>query len=139
MSVAEKSDVVLWARVVEDVREGSVAGAPNTWNARKAQLAVKLYKSRGGKYRSRKSRKNSLRQWTDEDWGYIDDKPGNRYLPKDVRKSLSRGEKMAENRRKKSASRAGKSRASYSKSVAAKLRKSRKSHGLRTSHNHNYN
>lgn len=127
MSVAEKSNPKLWLEVVADIKKGSVAGAPNTWNARKAQLAVKRYKSRGGKYKSRKSRKNSLAQWTKEEWGYINDTPGNRYLPKAVRESLTTNEARVENRRKKSATRKGKSRASYSKSVATKLRKSRKS------------
>lgn len=126
MSVAEKSNPKLWQEVVQDIKKGSVAGPPNTWNARKAQLAVKKYKSRGGKYKSRKSRKNSLSQWTKEEWGYINDKPGNRYLPKAVRESLTANEARTENRRKKSATRKGKSRASYSASVAAKLRKSRK-------------
>lgn len=134
MSVAEKSDPELWENVVREVKNGSTAGTANTWNARKAQLAIKIYKSRGGKYRSRKSRKNSLRQWTDEDWGYIDGKPGNRYLPKSVRESLSPAEKRVENSRKKSATRKGKQRASYSASVATKLRKSRKSHKSHKSH-----
>jgi hypothetical protein len=121
MTTAEKTDPALWAEVIAEVRGNT------PWNARKAQRAVQIYKQRGGKYRSRKSRENSLAIWTAEDWGYIDGKPGNRYLPAGVRKSLSRKEARTENRRKKSATRKGKNRASYSASVAAKLRKSRKS------------
>lgn len=119
MTTAEKTDPALWAEVIAEVRGNT------PWNARKAQRAVQIYKQRGGKYRSRKSRENSLAIWTAEDWGYIDGKPGNRYLPAGVRKSLSRNEARTENRRKKSATRKGKTRASYSASVAAKLRKSR--------------
>lgn len=95
MTTAEKTDPALWAEVIAEVR----GNAP--WNARKAQRAVQIYKQRGGKYRSRKSRENSLAIWTAEDWGYIDGKPGNRYLPAGVRKSLSRKEARTENRRKK--------------------------------------
>jgi hypothetical protein len=127
MSVAEKTDPQLWAEVVAQVKSGSTSGPAGTWNARKAQLAVAIYKRRGGKYKSRKSRKNSLSQWTEEDWGYIDERPGNRYLPRKVRESLTPAEKRTENRRKKSATRSKKQRAPYSKSVAAKLRRSRKS------------
>ena len=116
-----KSDPELWSEVAASVKKSSRAGPSGTWNARKAQLAVAEYKSRGGKYKGRKSRKNSLVVWTKEDWGYINDKPGNRYLPADVRAALTPEEKKIENRRKKSASRKGKSRASYSSSVAAKF------------------
>jgi len=124
---AVKSDPRLWETTVAEVKNSTLAGAPGTWNARKAQHAVRIYKSRGGKYSSRKSRKNSLRQWTDEDWGYINDKKGNRYLPKKIRESLTPAEARTENRRKKSATRKGKSRAKYSASVAEKLRRSRRS------------
>lgn len=127
MSRAQKSDPVLWEKVVAEVKSGSKSGPAGTWNARKAQLAVSVYKQRGGTYVGKKSRDNSLAQWTREDWGYVNDKPGNRYLPMKVREELTPAEVRTENIRKKSATRNGKQRASYSSSVAAKLRKSRKS------------
>lgn len=126
MSTATKSDPKLWQQVVSEVRAGAVAGLANTWNARKAQLAVKIYKKRGGEYIGRRGAKNSLRQWTAEDWGYIDDKPGNRYLPRKVRDSLTSSEKRDENRRKRSATRRHSTRASYSERVREKLRRSRR-------------
>jgi hypothetical protein len=131
MSTAVKSDPALWARIVKKIKAGSVAGTAGTWNARKAQLAVSEYKEAGGSYHGRKSRDNSLAQWTKEDWGYIDGKPGNRYLPKQIRNKLTTADARTENRRKKDATRKGKTRASYSartRDLFRQSRKSRKSH-----------
>jgi hypothetical protein len=49
MEAAVKSDPQLWIRVVNAIKNSDRAGPAGTWNARKAQLAVKEYKSRGGK------------------------------------------------------------------------------------------
>lgn len=137
---AQKNNPKLWATVVAEVRDGDKAGPAGTWNARKAQLAVAIYKKRGGTYRGKKSADNSLAVWTKEDWGYIDGKPGNRYLPADVRDALTPREKAVENARKKRATASGKQRASYSDSVVGKFREthtsfahSRKSVRSRTS------
>lgn len=112
----------LWAECVDEVKSGDKAGPAGTWNARKAQLAVNLYKQRGGKY---SGKRGELSQWTKEDWGYIDGVRGNRYLPKAVRDSLTPQEKREENRRKRLATSRGSQRAKYSPSVAAKLSRSR--------------
>jgi len=118
----------LWTRIKNKYHRGSVAGPAGTWNARKAQLAVKEYKSKGGKYPStRKSPTNSLVRWTREDWNYIDSKHL-RYLPKSVRDKLSPREKAIENKRKKKAIIKSKKtkkivKAKYSKSVLLKMRK----------------
>lgn len=127
MSVAVKTDPELWSRIVAKTKKGDRGGPAGVWSARKAQLAVAEYKSRGGKYKAlgEKSRDNSLTRWSKEDWGYIDNVKGNRYLPAKVRRSLSSSEKRIENRRKREATRKGKTRASYSKKVASKLRGSR--------------
>lgn len=122
-----KADPKLWANVVKDIKNSPRAGPTGTWNARKAQLAVAEYKAKDGKYVGRKSSNNSLSKWTQENWGYIDGVKGNRYLPANVRKSLTTKEKTTENRLKRNASRKGIQRASYSRSVSAKLSKSRKS------------
>ena len=125
---AVRSNPQLWADVVEEVKNSSLAGPASTWNARKAQHAVRIYKERGGKYRGKKSDQNSLVVWTKEDWGYINEKEGNRYLPKKVRDSLTDKEKAIENRRKRQATAAGQPRAKYSDSVARKVRRSKSLH-----------
>jgi len=116
----------LWTRIKNKYHHGSVAGPAGTWNARKAQLAVKEYKSKGGKYPAKRSPTNSLVKWTREDWNYIDEKHL-RYLPKSVRDKLSPKEKAIENKRKKTAinlrKKTGKLvKAKYSKSVLLKMR-----------------
>ena len=90
----------------------------------RAQLAVQEYKRLGGKYIGSKVRssKNSLVKWTKEDWGYIDGKPGNRYLPKSVRDKLTPSEKRTTNLQKKKATLKGVQRAPYSKSLLVKMR-----------------
>ena len=60
MSTATKSKPTLWKRIVANVKAGSKGGNVNEWSARKAQLAVALYKKSGGGYRGKKSSSNSL-------------------------------------------------------------------------------
>ncbi len=98
---------------------GGVAGK---WNARKAMLAVAEYKRRGGKYVGRRSRRNHLRKWQREDWGYVDGDPNGRYLPAAVRARLTAREKAAEKRKK--SGKKGKW-VPYSDSVAKKMRKAK--------------
>jgi FtsZ-interacting cell division protein YlmF len=76
-----------------------------------------------------KKSQKSLKKWTKQKWGYItksdEKKPRSkrgRYLPKSVRKSLTKGQKAYENRKKRAASKAGKQRARYSKSTRRKMR-----------------
>lgn len=116
-------DKPLWNRIKNKIQRGSIGGKADTWNARKAQLAVKEYKKAGGKYPKKKDPNNSLAKWTREDWGYIDGKPGNRYLPKSVRDKLSPAEKKEENKRKKNATKKKLVKAKYSPSVLAKMQK----------------
>lgn len=118
---AIKSDPELWRKIQIKWKKSSKGGKPNEWNARKAQLAVQEYKRLGGKYSKPKNPQNSLVKWTREDWGYIDGKPGNRYLPKAVAKSLTPAEKRATNLQKKRATAKGVQRAPYSKSLITKM------------------
>lgn len=118
-----RTNEILWEKVKKKVLKGSKGGPVNKWSARKAQLAVKEYKAKGGKYKGSKSKKNSLVKWTNEKWDYISGKSG-RYLPYKVRKSLSPAEKRRENRLK--GSKKG-SKIKYSPSVLKKMRKLRKS------------
>ena len=116
---AIRTQPALWEKVKKSVRRSPKGGVPGTWSARKAQLAVALYKKKGGKYKGKKSPSNSLVKWTKEDWGYIDEKKKKgRYLPRSVRNRLSPKEKSIENRKK--GNKKGK-RIPYSESVRRKV------------------
>lgn len=119
----QRTDPKLWERVKKKVTAGSKGGKPGQWSARKAQLAVAMYKDKGGDYIGAKRKDNSLVVWTREKWDFIDGKKGNRYLPEAVRKKLTPKEKRATNRRKRSATRKGEQYSSYSPSVLRKYRK----------------
>ena len=123
--IAEKSNPKLWNRLKTSVQKGSKGGPSGKWSARKAQLLVKSYKSRGGKFTSKKNTKcNSLSKWSRERWDYISPRSkrtkSGRYLPEVIRKSLTSIQKRSENRRK--ASQRGKW-VPYSRSVARKFKK----------------
>jgi hypothetical protein len=93
---SKKTDPALWEKVKEDVTAADKGGRPGQWSARKAQMAVQEYKQEGGGYVGPKSEDNSLKKWTDEDWGTKSGRKsaetGERYLPKDARKALSPAE-----------------------------------------------
>lgn len=101
----------LWESIKTKWHQGSKGGEAGKWNARKAQLSVQEYKRESQRifgdtgYKTKKTaskmKHNSLNKWTKEDWGYIDGKRGNRYLPKSVRESLTPAEKKKENAKKK--------------------------------------
>jgi hypothetical protein len=122
--VSVKANPRLWESLKKKIKSGSKGGPKGKWSARKSQLLVKAYKSRGGKFKGKKSRNNSLSKWSREKWDYIS-KSGRkskrgRYLPEKVRKSLTPAEKRREN--KKKGSKRGKN-ISYSKSVNKKMKK----------------
>ena len=101
---ASRTKPALWEKVKAEVKRGSKGGPPGKWSAKKAQLSVKLYKSRGGGYKGKKNPSNSLTKWSREKWDYISSsgkksKTG-RYLPLVVRKHLSKKSKQVENKRK---------------------------------------
>jgi len=118
--VSLRSNPKLWEEVKKQVLKGNKGGVPNKWSARKAQLSTKLYKSRGGKYKGVKSKCNSLTKWSNEKWDYINhSRKKGRYLPEKVRKSLTKKEKILENKLK--GSRKGE-RVKYSPTVLKKMR-----------------
>ena len=121
---SKKSNPKLWKSIVKSVKSGSKGGPKGKWSARKAQLSVKLYKSRGGRYIGKKSKRNSLSKWSREKWGYVKGsnpkKRRGRYLPEIVRKHLTPSERRSENKRK--GSKRGKW-VSYTKSVTKKMKK----------------
>ena len=128
--VSKKTNEKMWKRIVASVKSGSAGGRPGQWSARKAQIATKRYKKRGGGYKGAKSSSNRLSKWSKQKWDYVskgdEKKPRakrGRYLPESVRKSLSASERAATNRKKRQASAKGKQRAKYSKKVARKVRK----------------
>lgn len=117
---AIKSNPKLWERIKRSVTKGSKGGPPGKWSARKAQLSVAKYKNAGGKFKGKKSKCNSLTKWSKEEWGYVGKPKQSRYLPKKVRKMLTKKEKSIENKRK------GRKRGKwipYSRSVSRKMRK----------------
>ena len=48
MTTAQKTKPELGKRIVARIKAGSKGGDQGEWSARKAQLAVKLYKEAGG-------------------------------------------------------------------------------------------
>ena len=64
----KRNNEKLWKSIVKEVKRDSKGGKRNEWSARKAQLAVYLYKKRGGTYRGKKSQNNSLVKWTKQKW-----------------------------------------------------------------------
>lgn len=89
----ERTNPKLWKTMKNKVLRGDKGGRPGQWSARKAQLAVKLYKDNGGKYTGKRSSKNSLHQWTIQKWRTKTGLPslltGERYLPEKAIKSLT--------------------------------------------------
>ena len=124
MSTSIKTRPSLWEKVKKEVIRSPKGGPVGKWSARKAQRAVSIYKAKGGGYVGKKSPNNSLSKWSSEKWGYINDtkksktKKYGRYLPLEVRKSLSPREKRTENSLKNK--RYGEW-VTYSKSVAKKV------------------
>jgi len=127
---AQREDPELWDRVKRRVKAGSKGGRRKQWSARKAQLAVREYKAEGGSYKAaRKNPSNSLTQWTQQDWGYVEKrderKPRSqrgRYLPKKVREQLTAAEKRHTDAVKRRASAERRQYASYEGSVKALMR-----------------
>jgi hypothetical protein len=84
----------------EQSKAEAVARMGGRFSARAMQLAVRIYKSRGGGYALPKkppARSNALRRWTEEDWGYAGRAGESRYLPRAVRDRLTPSEKRRTN------------------------------------------
>lgn len=126
---AKRSDPALWAKVKEEVTAGDKGGEKGEWSARKAQLAVAEYKKRGGHYQGKKDPHNSLREWTEEDWGTKSGRPSGetheRYLPKAARDDLTEAEYARSTAKKRADTRHGKQFSAQPKDVAAKTRQHR--------------
>jgi hypothetical protein len=120
----------LWSRVKAEVTRSSKGGLPGQWSARKAQLAVKMYKDRGGKYSGKKDSRNSLHQWTVQNWRTKSGRPslvtGERYLPAKAIKHLSASEYSRTSRKKRQGLRKGEQFTKQPRSIARKTRRYRK-------------
>ncbi len=69
--VSTKANPRLWESIKKKVKAGSKGGPKGRWSARKAQLLVAQYKAKGGKFKGKKSKHNSLSKWSREKWDYI--------------------------------------------------------------------
>ncbi len=126
MTTAKRSNPKLWEKIKRKVQNSSKGGKAGEWSARKAQLAVKLYKDAGGTYEGRKSPNNSLKKWTDQEWEYVGEPKKSRYLPKKAAKALTPQEKAATSRAKNKGTKKGKQFVSQPKKIAKKVAKYRK-------------
>jgi len=128
MSSAVKTNPELWSRTVSRVKAGSKGGNPGQWSARKAQLAVSIYKKAGGGYSGAK-KATKLSEWTKQNWrtksGKPSSKTGERYLPEKAIKSLSSAEYAATSRAKREGTKQGKQYVAQPKSIASKVKKFR--------------
>jgi hypothetical protein len=127
---AEKTKPELWKRIVAKVKRGEKGGDKGEWSARKAQLAVKLYKDAGGGYKGKKSADNSLSKWSKQNWTTKSGKPsgetGERYLPEKAIKALTPSEYAATTKAKRAGTKSGKQFVAQPKSIAKKTAKYRK-------------
>lgn len=105
-STSEKTNPALWEKAKSEAK----AKMGGKHSGRAMQLAVQIYKKKGGGYKGKKSKSNSLRKWTKEDWGYSSDKSKGkgRYRPKKVWDKLTQKEKDSLNRSKYQGTKKGK-------------------------------
>lgn len=99
---SKPNNKVLWNKIKNKWLKSSKGGKPDQWSARKAQLASKEYKDKGGTW-SKSSKQSSLRKWTAEKWGYhsSDKSKSGRYLPLNIWKKLTPNQILITNRNKR--------------------------------------
>ena len=100
-------------------------------SARAMQLAVSIYKKKGGGYRGSKpsAKSNKLKKWGKEKWRTSSGKPSEgkrRYLPDKAWKSLSASEKKATNAAKAKGNKQGKQFVPQPKKIKKKVRRYRR-------------
>ena len=130
-----RTNKALWEKTVAQVKAGTKGGDAGQWSARKAQLAGKIYKEKGGGYIGEKTEsQKSLTKWTKEEWGTKSGKPstqgpkatGERYLPKKAREALSKEEYARTSAKKREDTKKGKQFSKQPESVAKKTARFRK-------------
>jgi hypothetical protein len=126
----ERTKPRLWNTIKQKVLRGSKGGLEGQWSARKAQLAVRMYKDRGGKYKGHKTQRNALHQWTIQKWRTKSGLPslltGERYLPTKAIKSLTSGQYYRTTLKKRQGLQKGEQYTKQPKSIARKTRRYRK-------------
>lgn len=132
--VTIRSNERLWKHIVDLVKRGDKGGKKMEWSARKAQLAVSIYKKMGGKYKNKKSLDNSLVLWTKQDWRTKSGKnsvvgklaTGERYLPSKAIKKLSDKEYELVSSIKRMSIKRGKQYSKQPKNIVDKIRRYRR-------------
>ena len=127
MTSAKRTDEALWERIKKKVMAMDTAGTSSgQWSARKAQMAVRLYKEAGGGYIGTKPSSNSLAKWTKQDWttksGKPSSKTGERYLPRKAIQALSDKEYKKTTTAKRKATAKGKQFSKQPKDIADKTK-----------------
>ena len=107
----KRTNEVLWEQIKHKVMNAETAGTQaGQWSARKAQLAVRMYKDVGGEYTGKKP--TSLTKWTQQEWTTKSGLPshitGERYLPKEAIQNLSEEEYNITSKAKRKAMKEGK-------------------------------
>jgi hypothetical protein len=129
-ATARRTDPALWERIVAEVTAGDKGGRPGQWSARKAQLAVALYRQQGGGYIGPKTPDNALAKWTREKWRTRSGRPsletGERYLPTKALAALSPQEYGATTRAKRTGMAAGQQFVPQPERIAMKTAKYRR-------------
>ena len=123
--VANKTNPKLW----EAAKREAKAKMGGKHSARAMQLAVAIYKKKGGKFEGKKSSENSLAKWTRQEWRTSDGSKSEgkkRYLPDKAWDALSPAEKAATNRAKAEGDKKGKQFVKQSDKIAEKTAKYRK-------------
>jgi len=126
MSVAKKTNPALW----EKAKSEEKARMGGKHSARAMQLAVSIYKKKGGGYKGAKSSSNKLAKWTKQKWrtksGKASGQTEERYLPEKAIKSLSAKEYARTTAAKRAGTKQGKQFVKQPKSIANKVKRFRK-------------
>jgi hypothetical protein len=127
-NTATKTKPGLW----EQAKRTAVARMGGKHSARAMQLATKIYKDKGGGYKGKKTRSNSMVKWTKQKWrtadggkSYRKTKSGRtvvkKYLPSAAWEDLSKSEVKSLNRSKQKAFREGKQFSSSPRKLTKKI------------------
>jgi hypothetical protein len=117
----------LWESIKNKIMNKDVQGTrAGQWSARKAQLAVKEYKEKGGGYIGSRSKSNSLVKWGRQKWrtksGKKSSLTGERYLPAEAIRHLSSSEYKRTSLSKRRATRSGRQFSRQPKDIARKTK-----------------
>lgn len=135
----QRTKPLLWEKIVKKVKKENKGGNKDQWSARKAQIAVTLYKKQGGGYKNKKNKNNSLSKWTKQKWRTKSGKPslktGERYLPSKAINKLSTKEYKETSKLKRKALKEGKQYSKQPKKIAKKVKPYRTNFGKKKKNN----